>query len=88
MKIQIDIHSASNGFINVDWPEGTPVPAVGDHVMWRRQQITWSFNVTKRVMGIGTDVVDKGLMTQLSLTVDGEPPEGFQPHFQHPPTNR
>lgn len=88
MKIRVDINSPNSGHHDVDWPEGTPVPAVGDHVMWRRQQITWSFDVTGRVMGIGVDMANGGLMTHLSLDADSEAPEGFETHLRHPPASR
>lgn len=78
MKTWIDIHSPTAIYTRVNWPDA-PHPAVGDAVLLRQGDQTWGFRVTQRLLGIGTDPSTGEPAAQLVLTVDTEPPAGFQP---------
>lgn len=76
MKTWLDIRTPTAIYTHVNWPDA-PYPAVGDAVLFRRDEMTWGFRVTERLIGIGTDPHTGEPATQVSLTVDTEPPAGF-----------
>jgi hypothetical protein len=78
MKTWVVIRTPSAIYTEVNWPDA-PYPAVGDTVLFRKDEQTWGFGVTERLIGIGTDPHTGGPGCQVTLTVDAEPPFGFHP---------
>lgn len=76
MKVQVDITTATTIRTNVPWPQA-PYPAIGDGVLFRRNDQTWAFRVTDRLVAMGTDPMTGEQMMQVSLKVDTEAPAGW-----------
>lgn len=79
METLLDVSTPTQMFIDVDWPQGVPHPAVGDSVILRKQDQAWVFSVLKRHIQIGVDPRTGDPQARVGLTVDVEPPLGFQP---------
>lgn len=77
METWIDITTPTSIRTHVSWPNGATYPSQGDTVLLRVGQQTWSFQVTQRLLAIGTNPQTGAPACQLSLTVDTEPPRGF-----------
>lgn len=76
MKVQVDITTPTTRRVNIRWP--APVhPAPGDAVLLRKGDLSWAFQVQKRLLSIGTDPQTQEPMQLVSLTVDTEAPAGW-----------
>lgn len=78
MKISVVINTPTAFHTEVDWPTGAAHPAAGDAVLFRRDQVTWAFQVTIRQLAIGVDPRSGEPVCQLLLQVDAEAPTGFR----------
>lgn len=76
MKVQVDIKTATTIRTHVPWPQ-EPYPSIGDQVLFRRNDQTWAFRVTDRLVAMGTDPLSGAPMMHVSLTVDTEAPAGW-----------
>lgn len=77
MKVTLSITTPSTMHPRVLWPDSVPIPAVGDRVLFRSNEVTWAFSVTQRTISIGHDPVSRGPGTVIGLTADAAPPEGY-----------
>ncbi len=79
MKVTLSITTPTHMYETVEWFEGVPYPAVGDHVLFRKNEITWVFQVKARQIGIGTDPRTAQPWTNVRVETDQEAPAHFVP---------
>ena len=77
MKLSISIETPEAVHTSAHWPEGAPIPCVGDEVILSKIEGSWVFAVTKRTLSIGRDPRSGVPATTVLLTVDAPAPEGF-----------
>ena len=79
MKLWVDIHAPNVLFTKTNW-NGLVIPAVGDLVIYGRENNSWVFKVLERSISIGQDPMDDmSPVTHVILKVDSDPTEGFEP---------
>lgn len=79
MMFWVDLQSPAEMFTRVRWPDQTPVPAVGDLVLLRAGDVTWTFSVTGRTIGVGVDPISLQPASHAVLQVDAAAPSGWDP---------
>lgn len=78
MKILFNITAPNVMFTEVPLDPAIPMPASGDSVVFRRNDVVWVFSVKERTISIGTDPRDGSPATSVSITVDSDPPEDWK----------